>query len=211
VNPALHKVKGLTMKGRAGVKLIVGLGNPGKAYLGSRHNIGFSVIRAMARARKAALRRDSGISSFVARCNIGNHNVLLAMPFTFMNLAGVAVRAAQKKYKIDLDDLCVISDDLDLEFGRIRIRPAGSSGGHRGLESIINSLKSSDFTRLRIGVGRPPIGVEASDYVLSSFTSQEKKKLAELILQAQDCCEAWIREGATGSRNLFNVRSRDNE
>jgi PTH1 family peptidyl-tRNA hydrolase len=219
------------------MKLIVGLGNLGRIYTESRHNIGFSVIRALSKIYKIPLKKDNTFS-LSGKGKIGAENLILALPLTFMNLSGIAVSALIKKYKIDLphlarevrglDNLLVVCDDLDLDFGVIKIRPSGSSGGHRGLGSIIDSLGSQEFSRLRVGIGRPPhqlvsknVGkvnwcrgrplrdnTDAASFVLSPFAKKEKGKIKELIENACDCCRVWAMKGIVESMNIFNRRSK---
>ncbi len=190
------------------MKLIVGLGNPGSNYTESRHNAGFSVIKALSRNYKIPLKKDNTFS-LSGKGRIKNESIMLALPLTFMNLSGVAVSALIKKYKIDSGDLLVVCDDLDLDFGVIKIRPDGSSGGHRGLSSIIESLGTQEFPRLRIGIGRPSRGnIDAADFVLSPFTKREKTEMKEVVGAACDCCRAWVIDGITESMNIFNRRSK---
>ncbi|MDI6605806.1 MAG: aminoacyl-tRNA hydrolase [Candidatus Omnitrophota bacterium] len=189
------------------MKLIVGLGNPGDFYAGSRHNVGFSVLKALSRGLKAPLKRDKGTFSLSARAKYAKQNLMLAMPLTFMNLSGNAVKDLVKKHRIDLDNLLVICDDLDLEFARLKIRPQGSSGGHRGLASIIESLGSDKFARLRIGIGRPGKGPGTSAYVLSPFRGEEKKEMLKVVKRALECCQAWVDEGIIKAMNAFNKKS----
>jgi len=200
------------------VKLVIGLGNPGRIYSESRHNIGFSVIKALSKIYKIPLKKDNTFS-LSGKGKIEGENLILALPLTFMNLSGIAVSALIKKYKIDLprpcthgrglDNLLVVCDDLDLDFGVIKIRPSGSSAGHRGLESIIDSLGSQGFSRLRIGIGRPlRHNTDASSFVLSPFTKKEKGKIKEIIELACDCCRVWVMKGITESMNIFNRRSK---
>jgi len=185
------------------VKLIVGLGNPGRIYAESRHNIGFSVIKALSRIYKVSLKKDT--LSLSGKGRVGHENLILALPLTFMNLSGIAVSALTKKYKIDLENLLVVCDDLDLGFGAIKIRPNGSSGGHRGLGSTIDSLGSQKFSRLHIGIGRPlHNNIDVAGFVLSPFTKKEKEKNKEIIEQACCCCRTWVRKGITESMNIFN-------
>jgi PTH1 family peptidyl-tRNA hydrolase len=124
-----------------------------------------------------------------------------------MNLSGSAVKLLVKKYKVGLSDLLIICDDLDLEFGRLRLRTAGSSAGHRGIQSIIDSLKNQEFNRLRIGIGRPKEILEASEYVLSPFKRAEKFQVQEIIETALLCCQCWVENGANKAMNIFNKRS----
>jgi len=187
------------------MKLIVGLGNPGRIYIDSRHNIGFSTIKALSRIYKIPLKKDSNTFSLSGKGIIENKNVILAEPLTFMNLSGVAVAALLKKYRIDSADLLIACDDLDLDFGVMRIRPSGSSGGHKGLSSIIDYLGSREFPRLRIGIGRQKESrQDAAEYVLSPFTKKEKKEIGGIIARACDCCRFWASCGITESMNVFN-------
>lgn len=185
------------------MKLIVGLGNPGSAYEGSRHNIGFSVTKALGKSYKSRFKKGFLNSSHTAKISINASRVVLAMPQTFMNNSGAAVSRLLRRYKVDLSDLLVICDDLDLEFGIMRLRAAGSSGGHRGLNSIIEHLGSEDFARLRLGIGRSK-GVDAADYVLSKFNSEEKEQLAEVVERATLCVKSWLQKGITETMNTFN-------
>jgi PTH1 family peptidyl-tRNA hydrolase len=189
------------------MKLIVGLGNPGSSYTQSRHNIGFMVVKALAKEKGLALKKDNSAAALSAKLKIDNQVVLLAMPLTFMNLSGIAVKQLVKKCKAGFEDILVVCDDLDLEFGRVKLKKDGSSGGQRGLESIIESLGSKNFHRLRIGISRPPARDDAADYVLSAFTRQEKIELKEIIGKALDCCLSWVFSGIDESMNVFNQRS----
>lgn len=186
------------------MKLIVGLGNPGRVYAGTRHNIGFSVVNAFAKDCRIALRREERFSSLIGKGRLKNHNMLLVLPVTFMNLSGSAVCSIAAKYKMDLENLLVVYDDLDLALGRIKIRNSGSSAGHKGVESIIDSLKSNQFCRLRIGIGRPKNNEEVTDYVLSPFPDDELGKVKEVIQEAKVCCRFWVLEGMNTAMNMFN-------
>ena len=188
------------------MKLIVGLGNPGRNYTESRHNAGFSVVKALSKNYKIPLKKNNAFS-LSGKGKIGPENLILALPLTFMNLSGIAVSALIKKYKIGWEELLVVCDDLDLGFGAIKIRPAGSSAGHRGLGSIIDSLGTQEFARLRIGIGRPLHGdADAADFVLSPFTKKEKKEIKGIIEEACGCCRAWAMKGIIESMNIFNRR-----
>jgi peptidyl-tRNA hydrolase, PTH1 family len=189
------------------MKAIVGLGNPGRWYAASRHNVGFMAVAELSRLYRIALKKDSGILALSGKGSIEGIDVVLAQPMTFMNLSGAAVKALLRKYKIKPDDLLVICDDLDLEFDRLKIRPSGTSGGHRGLESIIEALASRDFCRLRIGIDRPQEDIDAADYVLSGFTKDQKRRFPEVMARAAECCRVWMCEGVSKSMNIFNRRS----
>jgi len=187
------------------MKLIVGLGNPGKIYINSRHNIGFLVIKALSKVYKIPLKSELPAFSLTGKGRIGREAVLLAMPLTFMNLSGLAVRALAKKHKIGLENLLIVCDDLDLGLGALRIRPSGSSGGHRGIRSIIEALSMrSEFSRLRLGIGRPNPGVDAASFVLSSFSKKDKEQVEEIIQTAMNCCRVWAEEGIDKAMNIFN-------
>jgi PTH1 family peptidyl-tRNA hydrolase len=188
------------------VKLIVGLGNPGTLYAGSRHNAGYAVVKAIAHSQKILLKRDNGTSSLSARIKERGKTAILALPLTFMNLSGIAVKALLKKYKTDLSDLLVVCDDMDLEFGRMKLRPFGSSAGHRGVESIIDSLASDKFARLRVGIGRPHKNAQPSDYVLTPFSKKEKEEIPGIIKAASDCCLSWIDKGIAETMNVYNKK-----
>jgi PTH1 family peptidyl-tRNA hydrolase len=190
------------------MKLIVGLGNPGDLYLDTRHNFGSLIIRVLSKQHKVSLKKDPRTLSLCARVTLEGEKVILAIPLIFMNVSGGAVRALLKRYKLGPQDLLVICDDLDLELGRLKIRPRGSSGGHRGLESIINSLNSREFARLRLGIGRPPSGgIRQADYVLSGFNRKEEKQIRDITTRALECCEVWVTQGIEKSMNTFNRRS----
>ena len=186
------------------MKLIVGLGNPGRLYSESRHNAGVFVIRTLAKKHKIALKKNSDTFSLSGRGKIARRDVVLAVPLTFMNLSGKAVTALLKKHKLHLKDILIVCDDLNLELARVRIKDSGSSGGHGGLKSIINALKTEGFARLRIGIGRPAPNLEASEYVLSSFDKADKQRLKGALKNITECCEFWIANGITKSMNIFN-------
>ncbi len=188
------------------MKLIVGLGNPGKTYIDSRHNIGFQVLNALSKRYGIVLKRERDFSTRLlsGKGDIAGVEAILLEPLTYMNLSGVAVKAALKKYKVSIEDLLVICDDLDLEFGRIKIRKSGSSGGHRGLASIIDYLGGNNFNRLRIGIGRPSEAIDPAEYVLSPFTKREKSVVNCIIEKACDCIESWGTAGVVKTMDIFN-------
>jgi len=191
------------------VKLIVGLGNPGLIYAGSRHNIGFTVVKSLARSLKIVLKRDHSVSALVGKTKYGQHDLVLALPQTFMNLSGIAVKSLLKKFKAAPQDLLVVCDDLDLEPGRIKIRPHGSSAGQRGLVSIIEQLGTQEFSRLRIGIGRPRNPADAARYVLAGFLRKEKAIVEKAQEDAAFCCLSWIENGVIKTMDNFNTRSRN--
>lgn len=186
------------------MKLIVGLGNPGKEYIDSRHNIGFRVVDALSKSYDFKLKSESGLYSMIAKARLGGEEAVLAKPLTFMNLSGVAVKVLLKRYKSDLTDLLVVCDDMDLELGRLKLKASGSSAGQKGLASIIEYLGSNSFSRLRIGIGRPGNNVDPSRFVLSPFNKKEKELILDSIERACDCAESWISEGIEKTMNIYN-------
>ena len=190
-----------------GTKLIVGLGNPGLIYAGSRHNIGFTVLKSLASSLKINFKRDRSVSALVAQDKLFQQEIVLALPQTYMNLSGIAVKALLKKFKVDGKDLLVVCDDLDLELGKIKIRPQGSSGGQRGMESIIEHLGTQDFCRLRIGIGRPKSAAsqDTAKYVLSGFLRKEKADVKQIEEDAVSCCMSWVENGIVQTMNTFNT------
>ncbi|HEX3724541.1 MAG TPA: aminoacyl-tRNA hydrolase [Nitrolancea sp.] len=184
--------------------MIVGLGNPGKRYERTRHNVGFMVVDELRRdfhCRTVTRRFDAEI----AEAATDRGRVILVKPQTFMNLSGNSVGAAQRWYRLPLSQVLIIYDDLDLPFGQIRLRPSGSSGGHNGMASIINRLGTQDFPRLRLGIGRSE-HTGTIGYVLSRFTSGEEKQLRDHISQAAAAAKAWHEDGIEVAMNRFNRR-----
>jgi PTH1 family peptidyl-tRNA hydrolase len=185
------------------VKLIVGLGNPGKNYERTRHNIGFLVVDRLAARRGTTIDKEL-CGALIGESAENGETILLAKPQTYMNRSGESIEELLRKFGGTADDLVVVCDDLDLPFGRIRIRAQGSAGGHRGLASILESLAGAPFARVRIGIGRPPEGVEGTDYVLASFDAEEAGKLDELIGKAADAVVALLRDGPERAMREFN-------
>lgn len=189
------------------MKLIIGLGNPGRKYEDTRHNIGFKVARALADKYNIRLNAKA-FNSLIGKGRIFSEDIIMALPQTYMNRSGEAVGMMFARKKMKPEDLLVICDDANLEFGIIRIRAGGSSGGHNGLASIIENLDSGDFARLRIGIGKDTDSPELSGYVLSPFKRNEAKTLEGVIGSAVECCEEWIKEGAERAANRFNLKNR---
>ncbi len=190
------------------MRLIVGLGNPGRLYRDSRHNIGFTAVQALAKSYRSSFKREGALSALSARTKIAGECVILALPLTFMNLSGLAVSALLKKYRLHPGSLLVVCDDLDLELGRLKVKSGGSSGGHRGLQSIIDILGSQSFSRLRLGISRPSKFMDPAEYVLAVFTKKQRPTAKEVIDKARACCESWVSKGITETMNIFNKRSR---
>jgi PTH1 family peptidyl-tRNA hydrolase len=184
------------------IKLIVGLGNPGARYAHSRHNVGFMIVERFARAHDLQFARRR-FNAELAEGTIGDARVLLAKPQTFMNLSGEAVGKLVAFYKIALTDLLVVYDDLDLPLGKLRLRPKGGAGGHHGMESILARLGSSDFPRLRVGIGRPNPDADI-DHVLGAFSEAELAVMEETFTRAVQAIEVWLREGIDVAMSRFN-------
>lgn len=184
------------------MKIVVGLGNPGSEYSGTRHNVGFMAIDELA--------RRLGISSWKKRNQAlvaeyrGAEPVVLVKPQTYMNLSGIAVGELARWYKVPPADVIVIFDDMDLPVGRLRLRTKGGSGGHRGIESLLNHLPNDGFGRVRIGIDRPPTSWQVADYVLSSFTPEEQPLLNEAIVRAAEATEYIVKQGMTKAMNVYN-------
>jgi PTH1 family peptidyl-tRNA hydrolase len=189
------------------MKLIVGLGNPGKEYSTNRHNIGFLCINHLARQQHISLDKKQG-KARVGAGFISGTQVVLAKPQTYMNASGIAVISLLNKHKLTPDDLIVIHDDLDLPLGKIRIKPGNSAGGHNGIKSIIGSLGTQDFTRIRIGISRPQIGEAAEetivDYVLGDFEGYDRKLVDETIKKVGEAVISLLTDGLTTAMNKFN-------
>ena len=191
------------------MKLIAALGNPGRTYDGTRHNLGFVVADTLAaRHRLEWEAAPRGLEALIARWR--GADVVVAKPLTFMNLSGVAVRGLLQFYKIDAADMLVVVDDVNLELGRLRTRAAGSAGGHNGLKSIIEALGSDEFARLRVGVGRGDAQRDLADHVLAKFDPAERPVAEESVARAADAAETFIMEGIGPVMNRFN-RKEDTE
>jgi PTH1 family peptidyl-tRNA hydrolase len=186
------------------VKLIVGLGNPGQAYVETRHNAGFWVVEALAAGAGLKFRRHGEAST--THGHVAGHAATLVKPQTFMNRSGLIIAALIDDLALDLSDVIVVHDDLDLDPGRLRVKSRGGHGGHNGVFSIIDALGSDRFARLKIGVGRPPAGEDPADYVLSTVLRGERPVFDEAVQQAVQALECWIAKGLMTAMNRFNVK-----
>src|SRR5262245_39533055 len=195
------------------MKLIVGLGNPGRKYEGTRHNVGFDVVAELARRRGFEVGGTSGNKKAFQGETLDlslpgpsgtNERVLLLMPHTFMNLSGQSAVAARDFYKLTNDDLLVVCDDLNLPVGKLRIRATGSSGGQKGLADIIRACGGENVPRLRIGIGQPPERMDAADFVLAKYGKDEKKEMELAVAAAADAAEMWVRDGVAIAMNRYN-------
>lgn len=185
------------------MKIIVGLGNPGAKYAGTRHNVGFSVILKLADKYNISLTEKKHKAEF-GKGIIEGEKVILAMPQTYMNLSGESVRELMDYYKCDCSDIIVIYDDIDLAVGKLRIREKGSAGGHNGMKNIILHLGSQEFTRIRVGVGQKPKNMDLADYVLSRFGSDEQPVMNEGFDRACEAVAVALSEGTPAAMNRFN-------
>ncbi|HEY6563724.1 MAG TPA: aminoacyl-tRNA hydrolase [Pirellulaceae bacterium] len=184
------------------MKLVVGLGNPGRKYEGTRHNVGFEVLRELA-SRQGVTPREKFHGDWL-ETSWGTERVGLLMPRTYMNVSGKSVHAAVEFFRVELAELLVVSDDFHLDLGRLRIRRTGSAGGQKGLADIIRQLGTDQFARLRIGSGSPPATWDPADFVLSRFTEHERPSMQASIQAAADAVVVWIQEGVEAAMNRYN-------
>ncbi len=184
-------------------KVIVGLGNPGRRYERNRHNLGFMVLDALAREESGQW-LPNGFSR-TCRIEIGGGPVLLVEPLTYMNNSGKAVQALLEALQQSPQDLLLVFDDLNLPFGRIRIRERGSAGGHHGLESILSTLSTEEVVRLRIGIGEDPMPEDKSDFVLSDFPPAKQVELNETIMKAGNAVKSILMDGISKTMAIFNA------
>jgi PTH1 family peptidyl-tRNA hydrolase len=183
--------------------MIVGLGNPGRRYSGTRHNVGFDVVEAVA-GRHGLTWESAPAEALMARWRAAQ--AVLVKPLTFMNLSGFAVQHLLQFYKLDVADVLIVVDEVQLELGRLRARPSGSAGGHNGLKSLIEQLGTDRFCRLRVGVGRGEARRDLSHHVLGAFDPEEQAIVTEAIGRAADAAELFVHEGIAPVMNRFNRR-----
>lgn len=186
-----------------GPKLVVGLGNPGRSYQGSRHNAGFRVADALVREAGASFRSAGGLR--IARLDPAHCSLSVVKPVTSMNRSGDGLAPWLARRCLDLANLLVVHDDLDLPVGRLRFKRSGSAGGHRGVQSLIERLGDGGFPRLKIGVGRPPEGVDPIEYVLRRPDQSERALLDDAVARACNACLLWAREGLEAAMNVYNA------
>ncbi|MCF6267535.1 MAG: aminoacyl-tRNA hydrolase [Desulfuromusa sp.] len=184
------------------MKLLVGLGNPGEKYALTRHNVGFMVAEKIAQCHRITLKKK-GYQGFYGVGRVVTQETTILLPQTFMNCSGSSVNAAYRSLGIDPGDLIIIYDDLDLPFGRLRIKVDGGHGGHNGLRDIVTVLGCKNFTRLRIGIGRPERG-DVTRHVLSRFSTKEQKRLPQLLDSAAEAVKKVLSAGVTEAMNCFN-------
>ncbi|MCX5685943.1 MAG: aminoacyl-tRNA hydrolase [Candidatus Omnitrophica bacterium] len=187
------------------MRIIVGLGNPGLEYRSTKHNIGFEVVLALAKVNKIKINKATRFS-ILGKGKIGGVDLILALPQTYMNLSGKAVGELFGREAKDISDLLIICDDVNIELGRIRLKKEGSSGGHKGLESIIHTLGRSDFARLRVGIATDVHKGDITGYVLAPFKRSQRRNVAHVIALAGDAVTCLIEEGIDKAMTKFNKR-----
>ncbi|HLR61618.1 MAG TPA: aminoacyl-tRNA hydrolase [Lentibacillus sp.] len=185
------------------MKCIVGLGNPGKKYAKTRHNVGFMVIDELAERYDQKLKKDKFNGKSTVEMS-GGEKIILLQPQTFMNLSGESVRPLMDFYQMKPEDILVVFDDLDLPAGKIRLRQKGGHGGHNGIRSIIDHVGTKEFNRLRIGIGRPDTAMPVVDYVLKPFSKAQQEDVRSSIDKGADACEAWMQQTFAKVMNDFN-------
>jgi PTH1 family peptidyl-tRNA hydrolase len=186
--------------------LVVGLGNPGKEYAANRHNVGFMVADLLASRMGAKFGRHKRTQAEVAegRLGFGGPKLILAKPLTYMNLSGAPVVALAQFFKVPVDNIVAVHDELDLPYGQVRAKRGGGEGGHNGLRSMSKSLGTKEYARVRFGISRPPGRQDPADYVLSDFSSAERKELDFLVDRAADVVEAVVLEGVEWAQNKYH-------
>lgn len=185
------------------IYVIVGLGNPGTRYDNTRHNVGFRAVDLLADKYGISISKLKH-KALLGDGTIEGKRVILAKPQTFMNLSGESVREIVEWYKLPMNHLIVIYDDIDLELGKIRVRPKGSSGTHNGMRSVIYQIQSDEFQRIRIGIGKPPVGWDLADFVLSKFGTEDRKAADEGIAGAVEATACILKTGIDAAMNKFN-------
>jgi PTH1 family peptidyl-tRNA hydrolase len=185
------------------MKLVVGLGNPGRRYQGTRHNVGYWILAELAKRHGTSPPHDR-FHGEVVEADLAGQSALLLSPTTFMNVSGTSVAEAVRFYKLPCEELLVLCDDLNLPVGKLRLRAGGSSGGQKGLDDIIARLGTEEFSRLRVGIGAAPAGWDWADYVLSKFTPAELPLMEQAVALAADAAAAWAHEGMEACMNRYN-------
>ncbi|WP_273125236.1 aminoacyl-tRNA hydrolase [Metabacillus sp. HB246100] len=185
------------------MKLMVGLGNPGRQYEKTRHNVGFMVIDKLSDELSIPLDRQK-FNGIYGIGHVSGEKVILLKPLTYMNLSGECIRPLMDFYEINEEDLVVVYDDLDLPVGKIRLRTKGSAGGHNGIKSMIHHLGTQEFNRIKVGIDRPNNGMKITDYVLGQFTEEDQKGMTEAIDRSSQACQKWIAQSFLQVMNEFN-------
>ena len=193
------------------MKLVVGLGNPGKDYERSRHNVGFMVVEELARRHGVRLKKMFWFPARQAKCRIGDAEARLIEPTTFMNRSGQAVWGAMRKWRVDPADTVVVYDDVDLELGSLRVRGQGSAGSHNGMKSVVEWLQTKAFPRVRVGIGPKPDGMDMVGFVLGDFPAEESLELEKVVGRAADAVESILSVGTERTMNAFNRPKKGNK
>jgi PTH1 family peptidyl-tRNA hydrolase len=191
----------------AGLGLVVGLGNPGPKYADTRHNVGFMVVERLAARGGARFKAHRGNAADVAEARIAGTRVVLVKPRSYMNLSGGPVASVVRYYRVPVDRLVVVHDDIDLAFGAIRVKRGGGEGGHNGLRSISQSLNTKDYLRVRFGIGRPPGRQDPADFVLRRFSAAERAEVDLAVELCADAVEALLTDGLEPTQNRFHALS----
>jgi len=186
------------------MKMVVGLGNPGSRYRNTRHNVGFEVIACLAN-RHGAENSKLKFEAEIAEIRLADEKTLLVAPQTYMNLSGRSVRKVVDFFQLPLENLLVVCDDMNLDVGRLRFRGSGTAGGQKGLNSIISHLGTQEFSRLRLGIGRPPGQIEATNYVLGRFRGENVERIDQAVSLAAAGVEMWVNQGLDAAMNRFNA------
>jgi PTH1 family peptidyl-tRNA hydrolase len=190
------------------MKIIVGLGNPGSKYKKSRHNLGFLVVKELAKRYNITMRKKIS-KALLGEGTILGEGVLLVLPLTYMNSSGQAVGPLVEKRKINPKDMLVVCDDVNLKLGAIRMRPYGSAGGHKGLKSIIDALNSKSFPRLRVGISGPVKIKDLAGFVLAPFAKEQMKIIKEVVIKSMEAIEVWLKSSIEIAMNRFNRPAAD--
>ncbi len=184
------------------MKLVVGIGNPGREYLGTRHNVGFEIVERVASRNGLTLEREKRLNARMVRGRIGDEEVALLEPLSYVNRSGPVIARVARERDVAHDDVLIVLDDFHLELGGLRLRAQGSAGGHNGMRSIIAHI-GDDLPRLRVGIGTPPPG-QAEQFVLTRFRPSERDRIEEAYEDGADCVESWVRLGTGGAMNRHN-------
>ena len=185
------------------MKVVLGLGNPGRKYARTRHNLGFVVVDRIASENRVAVQKEKH-NSLIGDWQTDGEKILLVKPQTFMNRSGAAIKPLFRYFPVTIEDLVVVHDDLDLPFGRIRIRLGGGAGGHRGVLSVLEMLGEEGFFRVRVGIGRPPAGSDPTDYVLEPFSPEESPRLEQIVSRAAAAVKCLLEQGPQRAMETFN-------
>ena len=209
MSPAKAKATKRQKTASSPVRVVVGLRNPSFDYVGTRHNLGFEIVeRLLDRTGESLSKGPSRIRAMVSQAGVGQDRTLFLVPNTFMNDSGGAVSAALAYYKVETDDLLVVHDDIDLPLGRLRLQVAGGSGGHNGIRSVEKSVGTKEFSRLKVGVGRPPGSMDPADFVLRPFTKTERPDAEVIIEDSADIVELWLTD-RTKAQEGASLRGKD--